>query len=187
MIKEISKELNNFNVAPTIHQNVIVVLFFERWQAARLGSWHFNKRWNSKHATQALKSVHWRILKYKMENMPCRKHPLPVHMFQSKLSNPTTVLDFQRASNAKLINWDYPVLLLSWSFSACVCLSRKRSSFLQEQDPTAEQSFHTLSILNPHNQEMMEEDETDIQAWLTFKCRISDCSCHEIIFRAGSE
>ena len=27
MIKEISKELNNFNVAPTIHQNVIVVLF----------------------------------------------------------------------------------------------------------------------------------------------------------------
>ena len=66
-------------------------------------------------------------------------------MFQSKLSNP--VLDFQRASNAKFINWDYPVLLLSWSFSACVCLSRKRSSFLQEQDPTAEQSFHTLSIL----------------------------------------
>ena len=43
-----------------------LLCFFERWQAARLDSWHFNKRWNSKHATQALKSVHWRILKYKM-------------------------------------------------------------------------------------------------------------------------
>ena len=71
-------------------------------------------------------------------------------------------------SKGPAINWDYPVLLLSWSFSACVCLSRKRSSFLQEQDPTAEQSFHTLSILNPHNQEIMEEEETDIQVWLTF-------------------
>ena len=61
-----------------------LLCFFERWQAARLDSWHFNKRWNWKHATQALKSVHWRILKYKMQNMPCWKHPPTLRPHVSK-------------------------------------------------------------------------------------------------------